>query len=93
MSLKEVLEIFELMAVAYNVRSGMVHGDADRPLTINGKDVSPDDGAKRMEKLARSAIKKMIIYAQIPDNVEKPHGSLIKQIHYMTKNTSNSQCD
>ena len=80
---KEILEIFELMAVAYNVRSGMVHGDADRPLKINGKDVSPDDGAKRIEDLARSAIKKMIIYAQIPDNVEKPHDSLTKQIHSM----------
>ena len=34
----------------------------------------------------KSLIKKMIIYAQIPDNVDKSHGSLTKQIEEMIYN-------
>ena len=79
----EMSKILRFIPFAYDIRSGNVHGDVDRSQQNN---MSLDDASKRMERLTRSAIKKMVIYSQIPENIDKNHGFLTKQIHNMIFN-------
>ena len=50
----------DFLKKAYNFRSGLVHGEYDREITINGKILKSDEVCKLLEKITRDSIKKYL---------------------------------
>jgi len=80
---KEMLEILEFIPAVYDLRSGLVHGDSDRTLKINGKIMKLEHASQKMENLTRVIIKKMMIFSQTKENFDKNQGAILKKIDQM----------
>ena len=85
---KEIMEVLKFIPAAYNVRSGLVHGDDDRPLIIDDKTIELSDASKKLEHFTREAIQKMIIYTQSADNIELNHDQIKKKIEHLVYDRS-----
>ena len=85
---KEIMEVLKFIPAAYNVRSGLVHGDDDRPLIIDDKTIKLSDASKKLEHITREAIQNMIIYTQSADNIELNHDQIKKKIDQLVYNRS-----
>ena len=85
---KEIMEVLKFIPAAYNVRSGLVHGDDDRPLIIDDKTIELSDASKKLEHITREAIQKMIIYTQSADNIELNHDQIKKKIEHLVYDRS-----
>ena len=78
----------KFIPAAYNVRSGVVHGDDDRPLIIDDITIKLSDASKKLERITREAIQKMIIYTQSADNIELNHEQIKKKIDQLVYDRS-----
>ena len=76
----EILEIWKFIRQAYNVRSGVVHGDKDRPFKLDGKIIKLKFAAEKLEEYTRRSIQKMIIFVQRPENIGQEHDPITKEI-------------
>ena len=79
----DMLKILEFIPIVYDLRSGVVHGDSDRPLKIDGKTMELETASQIMENLTRTIIKKMMIFSQTKENLDKNQGAILKKIDQM----------
>lgn len=79
----DMLKILEFIPIVYDLRSGVVHGDSDRPLKIDGKTMELKTASQKMENLTRTIIKKMMIFSQTKENLDNNQGAILKKIDQM----------